>query len=83
MKALEQSEVWFVAGSQGLYGSEALRQVEEHAREIAASLDAEGAVPVRVVQKGVATSPEAILAVMREANASTACVGVVAWMHTF
>ena len=83
MKALEQFEVWLVAGSQELYGSEVLRHVEEHAREIAASLDAEGTVPVRVLLKGVATSPEAILAAMREANAATTCVGVVAWMHTF
>jgi L-arabinose isomerase len=83
MKALEQFEVWLVAGSQHMYGEEQLRLVEAHAAEIAASLDAEEDVPVRVLQKGVATSPEAILAVMREANATTTCVGVVAWMHTF
>jgi L-arabinose isomerase len=83
MKALRQFEVWLVAGSQDLYGTDALRQVEEHARELAASLDAEQAVPVRVVQKGVATSSERILAVIREANAAPTCVGVVAWMHTF
>jgi L-arabinose isomerase len=83
MKALEQFEVWFLCGSQHMYGEEQLRLVEEHAREIAASLDAEDDVPVRVLQKGVATSPDAILAVMREANAATTCVGVVAWMHTF
>jgi L-arabinose isomerase len=83
MRALEQLEVWLVAGSQELYGADALRRVEEHAREIAASLDADEAVPVRVVQKGVATSPERILAVIREANAAPTCVGVVAWMHTF
>jgi len=83
MKALEQFEVWLVAGSQELYGTEVLRDVEEHAREIAASLDAEETVPVRVLQKGVATSPGGILAVMREANAAATCVGVVAWMHTF
>ena len=83
MKALEQFEVWLVAGSQEMYGADVLRRVEEHAREIASSLDAEEAVPVHVLLKGVATSPEAILAVMREANAAAACVGVVAWMHTF
>src|SRR5262249_44068871 len=83
MKALEQSEVWFLCGSQHMYGEEQLRLVEEHAREIAASLDAEEDVPVRVLQKGVATSSEAILAVTRKANAATTCVGVVAWMHTF
>jgi L-arabinose isomerase len=83
MKPPGQSEVWLVAGSQDLYGVEALRRVEEHAREIAASLDAEGAIPVRVVQRGVATGSEGILALMREANAAESCVGVVAWMHTF
>jgi L-arabinose isomerase len=83
MKPLDQFEVWLVAGSQEMYGSEVLRQVDEHAREVAASLDAEQSIPVRVVQKGVATSSEAILAAMREANAAPACVGVVAWMHTF
>jgi L-arabinose isomerase len=83
VKALGQFEVWLLAGSQEMYGSEVLRQVDEHAREIAAGLDAEESIPVRVVQKGVATSPEAILAAMREANAAEACVGVVAWMHTF
>ena len=83
MKALEQFEVWLVAGSQEMYGADVLRRVEEHAREIASSLDAEEAVPVHVLLKGVATSPEAILAVMREANAAATCVGVVAWMHTF
>jgi len=83
MKALERFEVWLVAGSQEMYGSEVLRQVDQHAREVAASLDSEASIPVRVVQKGVATSSEAILAAMREANAAPACVGVVAWMHTF
>jgi len=83
MKALEHLEVWLVAGSQEMYGAEVLQRVEEHAREMASSLDAEEAVPVRVRWKGVATSPEAILTMMREANAAPACVGVVAWMHTF
>jgi L-arabinose isomerase len=83
MKALERLEVWLLAGSQEMYGTEVLQQVEQHAQELAFSLDAEEAVPVRVVPKGVATSADAILAVMREANAAPACVGVVAWMHTF
>ena len=83
MKALEPFEIWFVAGSQEMYGTDVLRRVEEHAREIVASLDRDEAVPVHVLLKGVATSPDAILAIMREANATTTCVGVVAWMHTF
>jgi L-arabinose isomerase len=83
MKALSQLELWLIVGSQDLYGESALRQVEAHAREVAASLDAEAALPVRVVDKGVAANAGAIRALALEANASPACVGVMAWMHTF
>ena len=83
MKALGEREVWLLTGSQEMYGPATLRQVEQHAREIAGSLDAEDAIPVRVVDKGVATSSGSIRRVVLEANAADACVGVVAWMHTF
>ncbi|XXT90866.1 L-arabinose isomerase [Sorangium sp. So ce281] len=79
----EGFEVWFLTGSQDLYGEEALKQVAEHAREIAAYLDASGKLPVRVVWKPTLKSSEAILAVCREANASPRCAGVITWMHTF
>ncbi len=83
MKALEQFEVWLLAGSQEMYGRSVLQAVEEHAREVAAALDADEAVPVRVVYREVATGSDAILRVAREANATDACLGVIAWMHTF
>jgi L-arabinose isomerase len=82
-KALGGHEVWFLTGSQELYGDEVLRQVEEHAREIAGALDAEAAIPVRIVHRPVVKSPESIRQVCLEANAAEGCVGVVAWMHTF
>ena len=80
---LSEREVWFVAGSQEMYGASVLASVEADAREIAAALDGAGQVPVRVLARGVATNPDAILALCLEANASQACVGVVVWMHTF
>jgi L-arabinose isomerase len=83
MKALDHLEVWLVTGSQEMYGRETLRQVEEHAREVAAGLDAQRDVPVRVLNKEVATGPETIRRVAHEANASELCIGVIAWMHTF
>jgi L-arabinose isomerase len=83
MKPLGNREVWLLTGSQEMYGPVTLRQVEEHAGEIAGSLDAEEAIPVRVVHKGVATSPSSIRRVALEANAADDCVGVIAWMHTF
>jgi L-arabinose isomerase len=75
------NEVWFLTGSQELYGQETLNQVAEHARQIAAHFDA--ALPVRVVWKPTLKGPEAITELCLEANAAPACVGVITWMHTF
>jgi L-arabinose isomerase len=74
-------EVWFLTGSQELYGQETLNQVAEHSRQIAASFDA--ALPVRVVWKPTLKGPEAITDMCLAANAAPACVGVITWMHTF
>jgi L-arabinose isomerase len=76
-------EVWFLTGSQELYGQETLNKVAEHSREIAAYLDASGKLPVRVVWKPTLKGPDAILQMCIEANAAPACVGVITWMHTF
>ncbi len=83
MTPLGNLEVWFVVGSQHLYGGEALAQVDEHAREISSALDAEEAIPVRVVARPVLTSADSIHRLCLEANAAPGCVGLVAWMHTF
>src|SRR6185295_12704265 len=82
-KPLGGLEAWFVAGSQDLYGPAALEQVDAHARELAAALDREAAIPVRVVAKQVLRSPESVRGLCLEANADDRCVGVIAWMHTF
>ena len=76
-------ELWFVTGSQHLYGEQALARVAEHAKEIAQSLDSAGAIPMKIVQKPVLTTAEAIRDVCREANTSVNCIGLIAWMHTF
>jgi L-arabinose isomerase len=83
VKPLGELELWLVVGSQELYGDTALRQVEEHARELAGGLDAQAEVPVRVVLREVATSSDSIRRIALEANAADACIGVIAWMHTF
>lgn len=80
---LSQNELWFVTGSQHLYGPETLEQVAEHSRAIAAALDAAAAIPVRVVFKPVVKTPGEISQLCREANNAERCVGLVAWMHTF
>jgi L-arabinose isomerase len=83
VKPLADFELWLVTGSQELYGEEALRSVDEHAREIAVALHAADAIPVAVRYRGVLSTPDSIRRLCLEANAADACVGVVAWMHTF
>jgi L-arabinose isomerase len=73
-------EVWFVTGSQGLYGEETLREVAEQSRGVVAGLSG---VPVRVVWKPVLTDAESIRRLALEVNARDEVVGVIAWMHTF
>jgi L-arabinose isomerase len=79
----ESAELWFVTGSQGLYGPETLDQVAEQSRRVADALDAASDVPLRVVWKPVLTDAAAIRRLCLEANADDRCVGLVAWMHTF
>jgi len=80
---LKQLELWFVTGSQDLYGEETLKQVAEHSKIIAASLHESSQIPVRIVFKPTVKSPEEIFAVCQEANVKKECIGIIAWMHTF
>ncbi len=83
MRDLRTLEVWFVTGSQHLYGAEALAKVAEHSQVIADFLDKNRDIPVNVVFKPVMTGPDAIRALCREANNAENCIGLVLWMHTF
>lgn len=82
MTDLKKLEVWFVTGSQHLYGEDTLKQVAAHAETIARSLDA-GNIPVHVVFKPTVKTPEEIYQVCQQANAAANCIGIIAWMHTF
>ena len=83
MTDFQQLEIWFVTGSQHLYGEAVLAIVEQHSRKIAESLDGSETIPIHVVVKPVLTDSEGISAIVQEANASTSCVGLITWMHTF
>lgn len=83
MLDLKQFEVWFITGSQHLYGEETLRQVDEHSQIIARHLNEAPQVPVRVIFKPVVKSPDEIYHIIQEANSAVNCIGIVAWMHTF
>ncbi len=83
MLDLKQFEVWFVTGSQHLYGEETLRKVDEHSKIIADFLNNSPKIPVKVVFKPVVKTPDEILNICRAANITHNCVGIITWMHTF
>ncbi len=80
---LKQYDVWFVTGSQHLYGEEALRQVAADATEIAQALTSSRDLAANVVFKPIVTTPEQIASVCAEANRDDRCIGLITWMHTF
>ncbi|WP_218221121.1 L-arabinose isomerase [Nesterenkonia sp. Act20] len=79
----EAKTLWFLTGSQGLYGPETLDQVAEQSQQVAAALDAADQIPVEIVWKPVLTERDAIRTAALEANADENCLGVIVWMHTF
>ena len=83
MNNLKHNEVWFLTGSQHLYGEETLRQVAEHSQIIAKSLHEAEDISVSIIFKPTVKTTEEIFAVCQEANLHKNCIGVIAWMHTF
>ena len=80
---LKQYEVWFVTGSQHLYGPETLKAVAKHSQEIAKTLGASSVIPVKVVFKPVMVLPDAITELCQSANNAAKCIGLITWCHTF
>lgn len=80
---LQKKELWFITGSQHLYGDETLQQVAQHSQTIAASLNRSSQIAVSVVYKPTVKTADEIHAICMEANAANDCIGVIAWMHTF
>jgi L-arabinose isomerase len=83
MVNLNKLEAWFITGSQDLYGAETLKKVAEHSQEIVKSLSASREIPVKIIYKPVATTPEEITGLCVSANSSPGCIGLITWMHTF
>lgn len=80
---LKKLEIWFLTGSQHLYGLETLKKVAEHSLEIAGFLNKSERIPVTITFKPVLTTPDEILNVFIVANSSVNCIGIITWCHTF
>lgn len=83
MSTLKNLEVWFITGSQDLYGEETLKQAANHSKEIAAYFNDHSNIPVKVVFKPIVRNSEEIFATISEANTEKDCIGIITWMHTF
>jgi L-arabinose isomerase len=83
LKNYETLEVWFVTGSQHLYGPEALAAVAENSKKIAAFFNSDSSIPFKVVYKPILTTPDQVRSLCREASNQEICVGLILWMHTF
>ena len=79
----ENYEIWWVTGAQLLYGGDAVVAVDGHSKKMVAGLNESGNIPVKIVYKGTANSSKEVEAVMKGANNSDKCIGVITWMHTF
>jgi len=80
---IKKLEVWFVTGSQHLYGEETLKQVASHSQTIAAALNKAPQIPITVVFKPTVKTSEEIYNLCVDANTAKNCIGIIAWMHTF
>jgi L-arabinose isomerase len=83
MNNLKQFEIWFVTGTQHLYGTATLKQVAANSHEIADAFDDSPAIPTHVVFKPIIKTPAEATALLQEANAAPNCVGLITWCHTF
>nr|WP_203731946.1 L-arabinose isomerase [Actinoplanes durhamensis] len=83
MNPFDGREIWFLTGSQGLYGEDTLAQVAAQSQQVVAQLDGSSDIPVPIAWRPVLTDAAGIRAVMIAANADDRCIGVIAWMHTF
>ncbi len=81
--SLKNSEVWFVTGSQHLYGPQVLEQVKNNSTAIARAFDASSSIPVSIVFKPVVKTPDEITELCKDANNNPDCIGLICWMHTF
>ncbi|HCE3661022.1 TPA: L-arabinose isomerase [Vibrio parahaemolyticus] len=83
MKIFNDKQVWFVTGSQHLYGPQVLESVAQNSEEIIAGLNSSDGISVSIANKGTVKTPDEILAVCRAANNDPDCIGLMLWMHTF
>ncbi len=81
--AFDGLRIWFLTGSQDLYGEAILQAVHEQSTAMVAGLNEAADIPVQIVHRPTVTTPDGIRRACLDAGADDGCIGVIAWMHTF
>ncbi len=76
-------KLYFITGSQDLYGDETLRQVAVDSKDMVDFLKEKLADTVEIVWQPTVRNSEEIIDVCERASFDKECVGVITWMHTF
>lgn len=74
---------WFITGTQLLYGTKVIEEVDRNSRKIVCSLNDAPELPGIVLYKGSVVDPQSIRTLINAANSDPECAGVITWMHTF
>ncbi len=80
---MSNREIWFVTGSQHLYGPKVLAEVTSNSSAIVDGLNKTAQLPAPIVCKPTVKTPEEIHSVCQQANNDPNCAGLILWMHTF
>lgn len=76
-------KLYFVVGSQDLYGDECLKQVAKDAERMTAFFNEKLGSKVKVELLPTVVNSETCIADLRKASCDDECIGVMTWMHTF
>jgi L-arabinose isomerase len=76
-------QIWFLTGSQDLYGPETLEQVAVQSKDVVAKISQGLGAPVEIIWKPTLKNTSDIKQSMLDASSDPNCLGVITWMHTF
>ena len=80
---MDKSKIFFIVGSQDLYGAETLRKVAENSQMIVDSMNKSNKLSATIQLLPVVRNQQEIVAAIKEANNDDQCIGIICWMHTF
>ncbi len=80
---MKNKYMYFITGSQDLYGEDTLIQVDKDSREIASYLNADKGNPITIKYYGTTKNNDQIVEAIDKVNFEKDCIGIIVWCHTF